>query len=532
MSDDPSGGTKRPSRYFPAVLSAFIPGLGHLVAGRRREALIFGGPVIALLVLAVVVAIVMGPAQVAGALIDSGVLWAIIGLQLFFIGWRLLAMWSSLNDPRLPRPGRRDAIPVAILVGFIVVPQAWAVQVTNVARETADVVFDGGGTVGAWVPTSPSPSPTADWQTGDPSIAVPSPSPSPVSDRITGLVIGVDAGVGRRTYLTDTMIVVSLDPATESVSLVSVPRDLVDVPLPNGKRFRGKINGLVSYARNNRSEFPGSDGSGRDVLMAALGELLHVKIDYYALVTLGGFIPVIDKLGGVDVHVDNAFCDPTYTEPEYGFPAGVSFKAGWHHLSGKQALAYARVRKASGESDFTRAARQQEVLSGIRDAVVKGRFLSDPVGLLKAVGKTVTTNVPRSKVGEFLGYATNVDRGQTFRGLLLGNNMIVSGYDNRGYVLLPDLPKIRAYAATLFPTNGSLPAARFKADVENRGSAGSKALSSGVSSCKPAATPKPAPKPTPKPSVKPKPSPSHSPAASPSPEEPSPSPSPDASPSP
>src|ERR1035437_3439398 len=67
-----------------------------------------------------------------------------------------------------------------------------------------------------------------------------------------------------------------------------------------------------------------------------------------------------------------------------------------HHLGGYAALAYARVRKASGESDFTRAARQQELLNGIRDAIVKGGFLKDPIGLLQAIGQTLSTNVPRS----------------------------------------------------------------------------------------------------------------------------------------
>ena len=127
--------------------------------------------------------------------------------------------------------------------------------------------------------------------------------------------------------------------------------------------------------------------------MGALGTLTQVPIDYYAKVDLGGFVRVVDVLGGVDVNVAHGFCDPGYDE--YGFTNGFSITAGLHHLNGQQALAYARVRKASGESDFTRAARQQEVISGIRDSIVHGGFLNDPIGLLQALGKTVETNVPR-----------------------------------------------------------------------------------------------------------------------------------------
>ena len=63
--------------------------------------------------------------------------------------------------------------------------------------------------------------------------------------RVTGLIIGVDSGVGRNTYLTDTMIVVSLDPVGKTVSMVSIPRDMVDVPFADGRKYRGKINSLV-----------------------------------------------------------------------------------------------------------------------------------------------------------------------------------------------------------------------------------------------------------------------------------------------
>ena len=128
-----------------------------------------------------------------------------------------------------------------------------------------------------------------------------------------------------------------------------------------------------------REQFPGSNGKGFDVLMNALGTLLQEPIQYYAKVNLGGFVTVVNTLGGVNVNVAHGFCDSHYSE--YGYEHGFSITAGRHHLNGNQALAYARVRKPAGESDFTRAARQQEVVSGIRDAIVKGGFINDPVGL-------------------------------------------------------------------------------------------------------------------------------------------------------
>jgi LCP family protein required for cell wall assembly len=317
--------------------------------------------------------------------------------------------------------------------------------------------------------------------------------------------------------------VVSLDPVTQTVSMVSIPRDMVDVPLSDGRKFRGKINSLVSYARHHPRQFPGSDGTGFDVLMDALGTLLQRPILYYAKVDLGGFVRVVDTLGGVNVNVARGFCDSHYSE--YGYEHGFSITAGRHHLNGLQALAYARVRKPAGESDFTRAARQQEVLSGIRDSIVKGGFLNDPVGLLKAIGKTVETNVPRKALPDLAEAASHIGRGQTYRAVIT-HPLVRSGYDSRGSIQIPDVPDIRALSDALFPPSGTLPPAKYETP-ESSG----KVDGSGVRGCAPAPTPRPTPRPTPKPT--PKPSVTPDPAATPNPTpEPTPAATPVATPAP
>ena len=92
------------------------------------------------------------------------------------------------------------------------------------------------------------------------------------------------------------------------------------------------------------------------------GTLLDRPIQYYATANRGGFVRVIDALGGVDVNVARNFCDSHYSE--FGHENGFPITAGRHHLNGQQALAYARVRKPAGESDFSRAARLQESCPG------------------------------------------------------------------------------------------------------------------------------------------------------------------------
>jgi LCP family protein required for cell wall assembly len=515
----------RRSRYGPAVLDALIPGLGHLVAGRRFRALLFVSPLLLMVGAALwVLATTSGP-RLAATLLSEQVIWGLLAAQALLLASRLLAVGSSLFDPALPRPERRDLPAIALLLAFVIAPQAYAGYATEIAREAADQIFVEPVAVAA---PSASAAPDPSFLATAPPSASPSPSVSPVGERITGLLVGVDAGVGRNTYLTDTMIVVSLDLATRTVSMLSIPRDMVDAPLPDGRTYRDKVNSLVSYARRNPAAFPGSDGTGFDVLVDALGTLLNVPIDYYATVNLGGFVRVVDELGGVNVNVARAFCDPSYDE--YGFTRGFSIQAGLHHLNGQQALAYARVRKAAGESDFTRAARQQEVISGIRDTIVGGGFLSDPIGLLEAIGETVQTNVPRELLPDLADHAGAVGREQTYR-TVVNHPLVRSGFDVRGSIQIPDIDGIRALAAALFPIDGSLPDEAYALVKPSAGaSPGASATpssavpaGSGVGGCAPAprprATPAPTPAPTatPTPAVQPTPDPSVAPSQSPEP---------------
>ncbi|HYC07115.1 MAG TPA: LCP family protein [Candidatus Binatia bacterium] len=502
------------ARYVPAILDAIVPGLGHLVAGRRRLAAIFGIPFLVVVLIGLVVFATTSTGRLAAEAVNSFSL--ILGLQGLVLVWRLLAAGASLFAPGLPRLRAIDGIPIALLALFIVGPQGVLGYVTNEARIATDQIFVGDlQSPGAYIPngTLPPKDPT-DFEYASPSpsasgSAEPSASATPIaSKRVNILLIGIDSGVGRNTALTDTMIVASLDPLTNTVSMVSIPRDMVDVPLPDGRKFRPKINSLDSWARHHPGQFPGSNGTGHDVLMAALGTLLGLKIDYYTAVDLQGFADVVDQLGGVDVNVAHSFCDPTYDQ--YGYLNGFSITAGRHHLNGLQALAYARVRKAAGESDFTRAARQQELLNGLRDRIVSGGFLSNPVGLFRSLGRTISTNVPRSILPDLADDMTHIGRNQTYRAVI-GHPLVAPGYDVRGSIQIPNLKLIHALAAQVFPTDGTKPLTKFAAPPATKGGVSG----SGVSNCstgKPKPTPKPTVKPTPKSTAKPtgKPSPSSS----------------------
>jgi LCP family protein required for cell wall assembly len=220
--------------------------------------------------------------------------------------------------------------------------------------------------------------------------AAPAATPASATARINVLFTGIDSGNGRDHALTDTLLVASIDPETKKVSLVSIPRDIANFPLWDGRTFQGKINSLMTYARLHPKEFP--DG-GLPTLIKEIGYLLGVPIHYYAAINLEGFVRMVDLVGGVDIVNQQQISDPTYDwfNGTYGF----NLSAGPHHLDGRTALAYVRSRKGIGDSDFTRARRQQEVLLALGRKLATPAMLTRIPDLLQAAGDAVRTNFPQ-----------------------------------------------------------------------------------------------------------------------------------------
>jgi LCP family protein required for cell wall assembly len=249
------------------------------------------------------------------------------------------------------------------------------------------------------------------------------------------------------------MIVVSLDPVGRTVSMVSIPRDLASVPLANGDVFGPKINSLASWADRHPKDFP---GGGIRALEDAIGGLLGIPIHYYARVDLGGFAAMVDAVGGVDITVRKALDDPRY--PGLDGKRGWSVQPGKHHFDGRDALAYARIRKSTGESDLTRAARQQEVLVALRDRAVGAGILFNLPTLLDAVGATVRTDLPQDRLPQLAALAEQIGGSSTVK-LVLGAPMIKSGGTTQfGSIFVPVPAKIRAMAKVVFGPPGADPA--------------------------------------------------------------------------
>src|SRR6202022_1802435 len=183
--------------------------------------------------------------------------------------------------------------------------------------------------------------------------ATPTPSAAPGAP-FTVLLLGSDDDGKNASPLTQSMILVGVEPATKHVTMLSIPRDMW---VPRSVGGSAKIDAAYSYG-------------GAAAAIATVQRNFHVHIDEYAWIGLKGLIKLIDQLGGIDVLITNPVLDDYYPDDiSGGYLDGakrVAVLPGAQHLDGSQALHYVRSRHNDINGDFGRSARQQQVLLAIK----------------------------------------------------------------------------------------------------------------------------------------------------------------------
>ena len=161
--------------------------------------------------------------------------------------------------------------------------------------------------------------------------------------------------------LTDTIILAHLTPAKEKAILISLPRDLL-VKIPNTNKLT-KINSLYNIA-------------GIDGLKEKIEEITGLKIDYHVLVDLVVAQEIIELVDGLNIYVPKDIDDPFFPGPNYTYQT-FNLSAGWRYLDGPEALRYIRTRYTSPNGDFDRMARQQQVITLLKQKVLELNLLWD-----------------------------------------------------------------------------------------------------------------------------------------------------------
>ena len=293
------------------------------------------------------------------------------------------------------------------------------------------------GLVAACSAASPTPSASAGStpvETPAPT-ATPTPSPTPIpvdqailSRRFTVLVAGADTSANRRAggltdWNTDALMVISISVDKSRITMMSLPRDTVDMPMADGSIDRRKVNSIAQRF-------------GMEALRGAMASLLGVPIDRYIRVDMDDFTRMVDAVGGIDVDVKTRIFDAK---------VHLNLSPGPAHLDGTQALAFSRTRF---DTDYGRAARQQQVIL----ALVR-KWLDPSLGSL--IGSIQAMSSLQTDIGlDELPTLLEIGRRSTSAAvtaivlkpprfsLFVG----IEPNSNRGWVMIPNLPAIRAYA--------------------------------------------------------------------------------------
>jgi LCP family protein required for cell wall assembly len=193
-------------------------------------------------------------------------------------------------------------------------------------------------------------------------------------DRINILVLGLDtrpedatgAAAGLTdSKLTDTLFVVSVDPASKTASIISFPRDLyVEIPFSETRILEDRINAAYECGLGPpacREPYP---EGGPALAMATVEYNFDIRIDHYMIIDWEGFKEVINTVGGVEIDVPEDLGPPESGNDVFDAFEGRVVPAGRQTMNGDQALGYSRYR-GGPDGDFGRIERQQQMMFAV-----------------------------------------------------------------------------------------------------------------------------------------------------------------------
>jgi LCP family protein required for cell wall assembly len=495
----PSGPPAR-SAFVAAFLSFILPGLGQAYLGRWLRALAWVALPVIVTALVIGIALSSDRNELAGQLLIPAVQLAVLGAIVVDLLYRLAAMLDAWRLGQVPRGATTGVSRLASTIGLLAIVLVLVVSHVAIARpvysayDTLSTITDGGDDTpipsGSLAPEIAELLATA--LPSDPGLAggevtpapdprfTPPPTATPPPEyawdgkkRLDILLIGADGGrIGAESYLTDTMIVVSVDPPTGRVAFISLPRDTSGVPLPSswaahrhfGGSFPGKINTLYTTARYAPGLFPGNDRErGFRALKGALSELYGLNIQYHVAVDLRGFRDVINALGGVVIDVQVPVQDDGYPADDGRGKLKLYIPPGMQYMSGPKALAYARSRHLS--SDFDRSGRQQRIITSVRDQTDLSELFEPGVldQLLKSVKENIKTDIPPDMLPKLVALAQKVDINRRVSLVLSPPTFGSECYPcppNGLYVLKANVPAMRRAAQNVFDSDPKVEARR------------------------------------------------------------------------
>ncbi|SES72208.1 cell envelope-related function transcriptional attenuator common domain-containing protein [Salinibacillus kushneri] len=219
-------------------------------------------------------------------------------------------------------------------------------------------------------------------------------------DTLNILLMGVDErehDIGRA----DTLIVLSLNPNTDSMQMISIPRDTYTDIVGYGEK--DKINHSYPFGVM-QSE---SENGGTDMTVATVENFLDVELDYYVKMNMEGLTELVDAVGGITVNNPKSWVDAGY------YQKGYRYEKGEIQLNGDQALGYVRMRKQDSAGDIGRNLRQRLVIQGIIDKGASIGSVTRIDDVLDVLGENMNTNMTFDEMVSIFRNYRNARQNQT-----------------------------------------------------------------------------------------------------------------------
>lgn len=282
---------------------------------------------------------------------------------------------------------------------------------------------------------------------------------APRTPSINILLLGTDERPGEGgPQRTDTLILATFDPDSQTAGMLSLPRDLY-VPFPT-LGYNTKIN--TAYGIGEQVRYP---GGGPQLVMDTVSSFVGQSVPYYVRINFTGFTELVDLIDGIEINVPKTIHDEMYPTADEGVET-FHLDPGLQHMDGATALKYARTRNV--DDDYGRSGRQQDVIRAVMSKVKGAQLLPTLVArapqLLSTLRNSVDTNIPLDKLIELATYVYD-NPPREIRQLVLDKRFGEETYSPDGmWILLPDRAKVRAAVSTFFTppaatTDGAIAAA-------------------------------------------------------------------------
>jgi LCP family protein required for cell wall assembly len=269
------------------------------------------------------------------------------------------------------------------------------------------------------------------------------------------LVLGTsedDPGHGG-AFLTDSMMVISIDQKNKTASMFSIPRDLyVKYGMGCNSGYQGKINEFFNCVNEDYTTAEAEQQRLAET-RAFVGEIFGMDIQYGVHVNNTVIKDAVNAVGGVDVDIQGSNGDPGILDRNFDWRCNykcnlVKYDNGVHHLDGEHALYLAMARGdiaptyGLGNSNFDREKNQQKIIVALKEKAVSTGTLTDlgkVTGLIDSLGNNLRTNFETSEIRTLMGLGSDIPATNITTISLFGTegSMVTSGNYNGASVVMP-----------------------------------------------------------------------------------------------